>query len=190
MISKAISLVSTPAPPYPHLKRYDERKHLKELFFFPLKCKRFPSIRTKLQKHPNYSLKLPSLKAQINHSHVQCCLLRPAAQWLMLSAVHCFVVCSSDSKSQSNQHYTHPLSRQHCRSRGWVEQTGWLQRPEMLTVLSCCWLSFSELLAIPSVVYTKYSLVRQDTSLFCLNMPKMRKNIQIRIRDGISASHR
>lgn len=46
-------------------------------------------------------------------------------------------------------------------------------------VYSCRWLSFSELLAIPSVVYTKYSLVRQDIRLFYLNMPKPRDNIQI-----------
>lgn len=59
----------------------------------------------------------------------------------------------------------------------------------MLTVYSCCWLSFSELLAIPSVVYTKYSLVRQDLSLFYLNMPKAREDIQIQIKDGISGSH-
>lgn len=46
----------------------------------------------------------------------------------------------------------------------------------------------SELLAVPSVVYTKYSSVRQDISLFYLNMPKLRENIQIQIKYGISGS--
>lgn len=82
------------------------------------------------------------------------------------------------------------VSSQCCRNERCTEQTGWLQSAEMLTGYSCRWLSFSELLAIPSVVYTKYSLIRRDISLFYLSLPKTRENIQTKIKHGISGSQR